>query len=64
MTSGMRKRYLSEFDLNELETFTVVWDKAANRFFKLNDGSWVSENLSMFSAHDLTSVRVSVCPVR
>lgn len=53
-------RNLTLDELQKAEVFVVVWDKYGNKFFKLNDGSWSSDSLDVYTSEDLMKRKVKL----
>jgi hypothetical protein len=47
-------RYLTLDELQKADTFTIVWDKYGNKFFKLADGGWADDKLAVHTTDFLS----------
>jgi hypothetical protein len=46
-------RYLTLDELKKAAPLLIVWDKYGNKFFKLADGSWASDTLTLHTSEHL-----------
>lgn len=59
MATITHKRFLKEEELSTADVFTVVWDKAGNKFFKLVDqDKWANDMLQTVHSRELAKKRV------
>lgn len=56
----MATRFLTLDELVKAPTFSAVWDKFGNRFFRLVDGAWASETLETVTLEELVKIKVKV----
>lgn len=57
-------RFLTLDELTKAPIFSTVWDKSGNKFFRLTDGAWAAEDLSVTTSEALFKLKVKVHHLR